>query len=50
MAAIEGKEEEKKCTLCQGTSQERILLLAEYKGQEIRGCVACLPRVIHGAY
>lgn len=49
MAAIEGQEE-KKCSICQGTSRDRILLCAEYRGQEIRVCVACLPRVIHGAH
>ncbi|MBI4285733.1 MAG: hypothetical protein HY670_07520 [Chloroflexi bacterium] len=41
---------EKKCLICQKTSQERVLLHGLEEGREIWVCVRCLPVLIHGAH
>lgn len=41
---------EKKCLVCQATSQERILLSAVEKNRMVWVCVRCLPMLIHGAH
>lgn len=48
--AEERTEGDGRCTICQATSHERVLLYGEHRGKAIWVCVTCLPRLIHGAY
>lgn len=47
---MEEKEKEQKCLNCGNTSNNVVLLVCEYKEQEGRVCVRCLPALIHGAH
>ena len=47
---MEEKEKEQKCLNCGSNSNNVVLLVCEYKGQERRVCVRCLPTLIHGAH
>ena len=42
--------DEKRCLVCQATSQERILLSAVQQDRIVWVCVRCLPTLIHGAH
>ncbi len=42
-------DESSKCFVCGATSEDRVLLKAEEKGEEKLVCVRCLPPLIHGA-
>lgn len=42
--------DEKKCTVCQITSADRILLHGIEQNRDIWVCVGCLPVLIHGAH
>ncbi|MEK7280818.1 MAG: hypothetical protein AAB037_00495 [Chloroflexota bacterium] len=42
------KKEEANCSQCGATSHQRPLVSYEFKGQEKRVCVRCLPMLIHG--
>lgn len=41
---------EHKCLNCGATSEEKVLLPCEHKGQELYVCVRCLPALIHGTH
>ncbi len=41
---------EKKCLVCQVTSEERILLGGVEQDREVWVCVQCLPMLIHGVH
>ena len=43
-------EGERRCLVCQVTSEERVLLYAVKQNQDVWVCVGCLPRLIHGAH
>ncbi len=38
------------CKVCQATSEERVVLCGEYRGETIWVCVRCLPMLIHGEH
>jgi len=48
--AAKPSSEEKKCKVCGVTSNERVLLTGEDKGQPMCVCVGCLPILIHGGH
>lgn len=41
-------EEKRECFMCQSSSEDRVLLSCEEKGEEKWVCVRCLPPLIHG--
>lgn len=41
---------EKKCLVCQATSDKRFLLCGIQADKEVWVCVGCLPVLIHGAH
>ncbi len=43
-------KEPKACMVCHTTSDERVVLGGEYKGQPAWVCVRCLPMLIHGEH
>ncbi|MCL5266456.1 MAG: hypothetical protein M1343_14900 [Chloroflexi bacterium] len=45
----EAEKQVHQCTRCGITSKDRVLLSAEFNGEERWVCVACLPYLIHGA-
>ncbi len=38
------------CMQCGASSEDRVLLVCEEKGQDTYVCVRCLPILIHGAH
>ena len=38
------------CVNCGATSDDRVLLCGEQKGEEVYVCVRCLPVLIHGGH
>ena len=40
----------KECLVCKTTSQNRVLISAEYEDRPVWVCVGCLPMLIHGAH
>lgn len=43
-------KEPKACVICHATSDERVVLSGEHKGQPAWVCVRCLPMLIHGEH
>lgn len=50
MSDTQKPKELKICKVCQATSDERIVLCGEYKGERVWVCVRCLPMLIHGEH
>lgn len=46
----ENRKTEQRCLNCGTSSEDRILLSAQYKGDPAWVCVTCLPQLIHGAH
>ncbi|MEW6034529.1 MAG: hypothetical protein AB1603_06720 [Chloroflexota bacterium] len=40
----------KRCIVCKGTSEGRVLLCAVEDEREVWVCTRCLPRLIHGPH
>jgi hypothetical protein len=41
---------EKRCLVCQVTSEERVLLCGVEQNRDVWVCVRCLPMLIHGVH
>lgn len=40
--------DEKKCDLCDTSSNDKPLIQAEFKGKAVNICPGCMPAIIHG--
>ena len=40
--------DEKKCTLCETSSNDKPLMKATFKGKKAYICPTCMPAIIHG--
>ena len=50
MAETENSSGRHVCQVCGANSDEKVLLVAEDKGQVTYACVRCLPILIHGGH
>ena len=50
MVDSEKTPSKKQCAVCEATSEDRVLLEGEQKGEKINVCVRCLPVLIHGGH
>jgi hypothetical protein len=45
---MEETAKSRECFVCQGTSEDRVLVPCEDRGEDKWVCVRCLPPLIHG--
>ncbi len=45
---MEDEKQPSQCSRCGATSEQRVLISAEYKGEQTWVCVTCLPYLLHG--
>ena len=48
--SIKSSGEKHSCSVCNATSDDRVLLKGEQKGEKAWVCVRCLPMLIHGGH